>query len=105
MAFNHYDIDEKSFWDPGTGFLMMEEMEGSKNNNQLGAAAMERERELRILAELRGGDEESKILGQPGRGGGEFGDGGDGLCMRMRSRVGGQNREAVGSTEATDARG
>ena len=52
---------------------------GSKNNNQLGAAAMERERELRILAELRGGDEESKILGQPGRGGGEFGEGDDGL--------------------------
>ena len=52
---------------------------GSKNNNQLGAAAMERERELRILAELRGGDEESKILGQPGRGRGEFGERGDGL--------------------------
>ena len=36
---------------------------GSKDNNQLGAAAMEREHELRILVELRGGDEESKILG------------------------------------------
>ena len=54
-------------------------IKGSQNNNQLDAAAMERERELRILTELRGGDKESKILGQPGRGGGEFGEGGDGL--------------------------
>ena len=48
-------------------------IKGSQNNNQLVAAAMKRERELRISTELRGGDKESKILGQPGRGGGEFG--------------------------------
>ena len=54
-------------------------IKGSKNNNQLGAAAIERESELRVLTELRGGDEESKTLGHPGRGGGEFGEGGDGL--------------------------
>ena len=40
---------------------------------------MEREHELRMLTESRGGDNESKILGQPGRGGGEFGEGGDGV--------------------------
>ena len=52
-------------------------IKGSENNNQLDAAAMELERELRALIELRGGDEESKIMGQPGREGGEFGEGGD----------------------------
>ena len=40
---------------------------------------MERKHELRMLTESRGGDNESKILGQPGRGGGEFGEGGDGV--------------------------
>ena len=54
-------------------------IKGSRNNNQLDAAAMDRERELRIITELRGGDEESKILWQPGREGGEFGEGGDGV--------------------------
>ena len=39
---------------------------------------MELKRELRALVELRGGDEQSKILGQPGREGGEFWEGGDG---------------------------
>ena len=54
-------------------------IKGSQNNNQLDAAAMERKRELRILTELRGDDKESKILGQPGRGGSKFGEGGDGV--------------------------
>ena len=34
-------------------------IKGSENNNQLDAAGMELERELRALIELRGGDEES----------------------------------------------
>ena len=54
-------------------------IKGSQNNNQLDAAAMERKHELRMLTESRGGDNESKILGQPGRGGGEFWEGGDGV--------------------------
>ena len=62
----------------GRGLRASRAIKGSQNNNQLDAAAMERERELRILIELRGGDKESKILGQPGRGGGEFGEAGDG---------------------------
>ena len=52
---------------------------GNRNNNQLDAAAMDREHELRIITKLRGGDEESKILWQPGREGGAFGEGGDGM--------------------------
>ena len=40
---------------------------------------MERKHELRMLTESRGGDNESKILGQPGRGGGEFGEDGNGV--------------------------
>ena len=55
------------------------DIKGSQNNNQLDAVAVERERELRVSTELRGGDKESKILGQPGRGGGEFWEGGDGV--------------------------
>ena len=53
-------------------------IKGSENNNQLLIPAMERERELRILIELRGEGEGSRILGQPGRRGGEMGEGGDG---------------------------
>ena len=52
-------------------------IKGSKNNNQLDTAVMERKCELRVLTKLRGGDEKSKIFGQPGREGGKFEDGGD----------------------------
>ena len=52
-------------------------IKGSRNNNQLDTVVMDRERELRTTTESRGGDEESKILRQPGREGGEFGEGGD----------------------------
>ena len=54
-------------------------IKGSQNNNQLDTTATERERELHTLTELRGGDKESNILGQPGREGGSFGEGGNGV--------------------------
>ena len=68
----------------GRGLRASRAIKGSQNNNQLDAAAMERERELRILIELRGGDKESKILGQPGRGGGKFGEGGNSVHERPK---------------------
>ena len=51
---------------------------GSVNNNQLVVPAKERERELRVLIELRGKGEGSRILRLTGGGGGETGEGGDG---------------------------
>ena len=54
-------------------------IKGIRNNNQLDAVAMDCEGELRIITELSRGEEESKILWQPGREGGEFREGGDGV--------------------------
>ena len=65
-------------------------IKGSENNNQLDIAAIERERELRVL---RRAEEEVKW----GRAAS--------ARTRGRPRVGGKNREAGESTEATDARG
>ena len=53
-------------------------IKGRENNNQLVILAMERERQLRVTIESRGEGEGRRILGQPGRRGGEMGEGGDG---------------------------
>ena len=66
---------------------------------------MERERELRVLIELRGEGEGSRILGQPGRRGGEMGEGGDGARLDEVEGYGRKNRESGERTSPTDARG
>ena len=77
---------------------------GSQSNNQLDATAMEREHELRMFTKSRGGITRARYWGS--RAEEEVNLGRAAMaCTTVRSRVGGQNKEAGEITEATDARG
>ena len=80
------------------------DIKGIQNNNQLDTVAVERERELLVSTELRGGTRRARFWGS--RLDEEVNLGRAAMaCTRMRPRVGGQDREAGESTEATDVWG